>query len=301
MFPSKQRQRGAILIVIVAILILLAVSMLIGKTGEIVAAKGARVSATFEIESAIQKALISFTSTYQRLPCPADPTGATNPGWPNRNTNIAVAAGACTDQAGVVPWNALGLTQSQVTDEWGRLISYRVYDDTISQSQSTLNVGLTQSAGASAIFCANNYIPASSVPPDINGLCDQTNMPAQRTFNDAAAPNFITYAAIYDKGLKVTDFGNTINNVAFILISHGPSGQGGYLPSGTRIAPVAGTLDYVNTQPAVPPGFPMITFNKQTPSDIGIAVGAANFYDDIVSYLTIADLLRYSQQDSRAW
>jgi hypothetical protein len=189
---------------------------------------------------------------------------------------------------GIVPWNALGLTQAQVTDEWGRMISYRVFDGVF---------GLTQDMGASALNCSNNILPASAVAPTANGLCDTASLPL-RTLHTPATPTFITdLATPYDKGLVVNDFGTVENHVAFVLISHGPSGLGGYMPTGNRMMPlpVAGALDYPNTQ-----SFPS-TFSRQAVSNPSFSPGTIGHYDDSVTYVTIAELLRSANQDARSW
>jgi len=290
MCQNRHHQRGAIGLVMVVLLMMLALSILISKTGDLIVGVGKRVTASNDTLDKIRKTLISFTATYQNLPCPADPTGATNPGWPNGSTTLTLGVATCTYHTGVVPWNALGLTQSQVTDEWGRLISYRVYDGPF---------GLTQNTGASALPCSNNLLPASTVAPTANGLCDITFIPSRRTLHSSTSPNFIASSTpAYDKGLWVNDFGTTIKNVAFVLVSHGPSGLGGYMPNGSRMPmPQAGALDYPNTQIQAPP----LSFTRLAVSDPSIATGATGHYDDIVTYLTIADLLRLSSLDSRGW
>ncbi len=257
MCQSRQHQQGFILMVVIVAMMMLALSVLVSKTGELVANAGRRLSTTNDIQDKIQKALISFTATYQRLPCPARPTGATNPGWPEdlALTPPSLPVGlnsTCNNPNGVVPWNALGLSQAQVTDEWGRLISYRVYDGSF---------GLTQDKGASALNCATNIPIISSVPPNpLNGLCDSASG-VHGTLHSTSYPSFITYGPTpsYDKGLKVYDFGPSptvanITNVAFVLISHGPSGLGGYMPNGNQMPmPASDASDYPNTQAS--PGF----------------------------------------------
>lgn len=301
MYRSQRHQQGAVMMIMLVIVIMGVLTALVGMTGEWVAGTGRQFSTTNDTLNQIQKALISFTATYQRLPCPADPSGVNHSGWPNGSIDLTLPVGSCSYPTGVVPWNALGLTQGQVIDKWGRLISYRVYDDSVSTTQSYGTVGLTQNSGASALPCANNYLPASTVLPTSNGLCDPANIPLQRTLHSSSFPNFITSPLStppYDKGLWVYDFGTTVKNVAFVLISHGSSGLGGYLPNGNQMPmPVSGAFDYPNTQTRIPPLF----FTKQAASNTEIAFGTNGHYDDVVNYLTISELLKLTNQDARAW
>lgn len=294
MYRSRPRQRGAVLIIMFVIIMMIVLGVLVSKASELVARVGGQFSIASDTQGQIQKALISFTATYQQLPCPADPTGAVNPGLPSGTST-------CTYPDGVVPWNALGLTQAQVTDGWGRLISYRIYDG---------STGLTQNKGASALNCdTDNNLVTLDVPPTANGLCDSANG-KHDTLHTTLLPNFIQYnfpanpvgsTPSFDKGLKVHDFGPTpavanIANVAFVLISHGPSGLGGYLPNGTRMTmPATDARDYANTQAS--PSF----FIRQAASAPGTDAGTTGHYDDVVTYLTIADLLKLAKQDSRDW
>ena len=291
MRQSRQHQRGAIAMGMIVLISFIVLGILISKTGDFVAASGKRFSITSEAQSKIQAALVSFVGTYQRLPCPADPTGGVNPGWPDGVTPLALPASpTCVFSYGVVPWNALGLSQEQVTDEWGRMISYRVYDGA---------VGLTQDAGASAVNCdTDNYNAAAKfataeVVPTSTGLCSTAG-----NTHDTLRSNFITYTGVppYNKGLNANAFGAGVSNIAFVLISHGASGLGGYLSTGARMSmPDADAGDRPNTQTS--PG----AFVSMAASAPGIAPGKTDHYDDVVTYLSIADLLKLANQDARDW
>lgn len=293
MYLGRQRHRGFMILVVVALIMIIALTALVTMTGELVAGAGRRLSATEGTLTRVQKALVLFASTHQRLPCPAKPSGAMNPGWPDDVSPLALPANAsCAFPAGVVPWGALGLTQEDVTDEWGRLISYRVYDG---------QFGLTQSNGASAINCDTDNVNTQNVEPTATGLCNN-----QSGTHDTLRSHFITYTTFgttpsFDKGLNLHDFGpdpNVANvpNVAFVLISHGPSGLGAYTANGTQLSGIAtGARDYANTQAA--PSF----FIRQATSSADVSPGSAGHFDDLVGYLKIADLLTLAKQDARDW
>src|SRR5258706_15180238 len=75
----------------------------------------------------VDAALIQFVQLQKRLPCPADGTlASTNPGAGIEPVPNAVT-GCTTNQAGgVVPWRALGLAEDDITDGWGRRLTYRI-------------------------------------------------------------------------------------------------------------------------------------------------------------------------------
>ena len=72
-----------------------------------------------------------------------------------------------------------------------------------------------------------------------NGLCDASH------FNTAS--QFLT-----SKGLQVNDAGSLISGVAYVLISHGESGLGAYLPGTTTLVNV-GACSLIG-KPQVAPG-----------------------------------------------
>lgn len=283
MRPEACRQGGFMMMVVVVAILMIALGVLVSQTGDLVAAYSKRFSGSDVVLSRVQQELVNYVANYDRLPCPADPTGAVGAGWPNGNSDITVAATSCTYGSGVVPWKALGLTQEDVTDSWGRLISYRVYDGT---------TGLTQTGGASAVNCDTSNIGTPETPPGTDGLCNADH--------NTLDTSFVTYPATapytYQKGLTVSDFGTTVSAVAYVLVSHGASGLGGYLPSGTQMTlPDAAAADYPNTQ-SLP-----AQFIKMVASATDVAAGSAGHFDDVVSYLKIADLLSLARLAARDW
>lgn len=293
MYLAKRRQRGAMMLVVVLVILVAALTALVNMTGELVASAGRRVSVTEATLTRLQKAMVTFAATHQRVPCPARPSGATHPGWPDDVSPLALpASSSCLYPAGVVPWNALGLSQEEATDEWGRLISLRVYDGSI---------GLTQDKGASAVSCDTDNSNTQNVEPTSSGLCSTAGGK-----NDTLRSHFITYTSFgttpsFNKGLNVFDFGAdpataNVTNVAFVLISHGPSGLGGYVTSGAQVPGMTNvTRDYANTQAT--PSF----FIRQGASAADVIPGASGHFDDVVTYLKIADLLLLAEQDARDW
>lgn len=156
----------------------------------------------------IESSLLQFVMQQKRLPCPAD--GAANAG-----TAVGGPAGCTGDQArGVVPWIDLGLPEIEVTDGWGRRITYR------------LDPNLAVTGRMDMSKCD----PAGTGPVAA-GLCNSAC--ASSDLSLCTPPS--TYLST--KGLRVRSIAGTLimnpagspnTGAAFVLISHGETGGGGY-------------------------------------------------------------------------
>lgn len=277
-------QSGYMLIAVMIIFFAAAVTWFMAQAGMIIAFNNKNFSKTQESINGIQARLVQFVSVNGRLPCPADPVlPVTNPlaGFPNADTDLSNPYANCNYPNGVVPWAALGLTASDVTDEWGRLISYRVYDGLY---------GFTQSGGASAIDCDTDNEGNPNAPPTANGLCDPNHDTLGNAFVTSTSPAF-------NKGLSVNSFSVTKANVAFVLISHGETGLGGYAVDGTRIPFSLNSADYPNTQVLAAPQ----SYIAAPASDRSIPAGAAGHFDDVLGYETLDRMLKLAAVDARPW
>lgn len=290
--PPKPAQRGYTLVALLFVVFAAVATFLVYQGRAAIEAGGKRVTRTQDMLANIQRSLVQFTALNGRLPCPANPALATtnsNAGFPNQNPSLSTAVTTCTYPAGVVPWKALGLRAEDVTDEWGRMVSYRVFDGSI---------GLTQTGGASRVNCdTDNGKRAETYPT--NGLCsaDTNTLDASYTSHRSFPTTSRT------KGLVVSDFGTTASSVAFALISHGPSGLGAYLPSGTRMTlPAASAGDYANTQaPTYYPSQSPAAFISMATSTAEFTPGASGHYDDVVTYLRLSDFAKLTRLTARDW
>lgn len=111
---QKYRQRGAALLLLLAVLGLGAASLLIGAFGRNTG-EAARQQRTLATLAQAREALLGFAATQGRLPRPAAST-----------LDGRERAGDCTDDAqcsGFLPWVALGV---EGNDAWGKLLRYSV-------------------------------------------------------------------------------------------------------------------------------------------------------------------------------
>lgn len=112
--PDRRRQRGAVLLLLVAVLGLGAASLFLTSAGR---ARGdaVRERRTLETLREAREALVGFAVTHGRLPRPA--ISASNG---TESPAPCASEAACT---GYLPWATLGVGRS---DAWGRLLRYSV-------------------------------------------------------------------------------------------------------------------------------------------------------------------------------
>ncbi|MEO7744046.1 MAG: prepilin-type N-terminal cleavage/methylation domain-containing protein [Usitatibacter sp.] len=194
-------------ILIVLVIVALIISLLASLSSGLLAQQRRQVTITRL--NGIDAALVQFVSQQRRLPCPAD--GAASTGTEGTSN----ASGCTGDQSrGVVPWIALGLSETDVTDGWGRRITYRLDPNLAGTSRMDMSkCDPAGTGGLSGTLC--------------NGACSSADL--------ATCTPPATYLAT--KGLKVKSLtGDTLMNpaaapntgAAYVLISHGETGGGAY-------------------------------------------------------------------------
>src|SRR5262249_30994955 len=141
----------------------------------------------------------------------------------------AITAGDCDTPAGTIPWRTIGLSRERALDAWGRKISYRVYRGTATGVGS-----LVQARGASMADCDTIEATPTDVDPG-TGLCK----PVDPADTNPASRSTSPAQFLAGKGLKLQYFGRDLSpendHVAYVLISHGATGQGGYTSAGIQL------------------------------------------------------------------
>lgn len=262
--------RGFTLVEIVVVLFILAV--VIGMAATITRAvigTQKRVVTTTRMAT-VDSALVQFVMQQKRLPCPADGTlasGATNAGV---EANRDPVAGCTSEQNGVVPWQTLGLSETDTMDGWDRRMTYRI-QPLLAADNALDMTGCDPSATIVALTAAGT---CQSGCPSID--------PAQCT-----SP----YNFVYGKGLEVRNVagskvmdpspgvvGTPPTGAGYVMISPGETGGGGYLNSGTLGAStvVDGTEEFKNYA-----SLPLAAYYvDDSENDTS---GAATHFDDVVS------------------
>jgi prepilin-type N-terminal cleavage/methylation domain-containing protein len=215
---SRPRSGGFTLIEVVVVLLIfgIVIAMAAAITRGVVAAQ--KRSLTAARIATVDAALTQFVLQQRRLPCPADGTLASG----NANAGIegARTAAGCSgnQQHGVVPWRALALAETDATDGWDRRLTYRL--DASLGADNGMNMSMCDPAGTGAL-----------VGTGCNPACAATAL--------ASCTPPATFLA--NKGLRIQNVAGTLlmnpaatphTGAAYVVISPGESGGGGYLSSG---------------------------------------------------------------------
>lgn len=190
----------------------------------------------------IETAIALFVSQNQRLPCPANGTlvGTDSnagveqftTGTPN-TCNVGGVAGS--QQHGVVPWRALGISEQDATDGWGNRLTYRVSTHFI--TAAAMNFTLCDPGGTENSTVA---LPDPSIGYCLAG-CTSTTFTTDP--NSCRKPS----AATSGRGLRVQNLGGTpimdptitpSTGAAYVVISHGENAAGSYNNQGILQAAV---------------------------------------------------------------
>ena len=270
---------GAALAMIATLLVVAATTLAIRMTRQ-VEDRTERVSKTQARMERIRAALHAYAATQGRLPCPA--AGALDAGLAVPPTAVDL----CTNRDGTVPWVSLGLRADDALDAWGRKISYRVYDGP---------TGMTRDRGADMTECDTvESSPAAPTAPNFQCTAAHDVLPG---------PGPGTYLdPVTRPGLGVRVGGVSQTQMAWVLVSHGASGQGAWLPGGGRVPVPASADELVNAQaPAVPPAsVPPFVQRDENVVDLDSASAPAHF-DDLLLFETISQLIHAAGREARDW
>ena len=281
--------RGFTIIEILVVLIILSMVLAMAAMVTRGVAAGQKRSITTTRLAGIDAAIVNFVAVQKRMPCPADGTLASAA----NNAGVEItpnAANGCTAQAnGVVPWRTLGLNEQDATDGWERRMTFRT-DPQLGKTDNGggMNMSACDPAGTGAVAAGNSC----------NSLCTSS----------ALASCTPPLAFISGKGLTVKNFAGTANvmdptpgvntGAAYVVISHGETGGGGFLNTGVLFAgtTVDGTAEgnnYANLAYT-----PAVSFYVD--DSINDNAGAATHFDDIVSRPTILTVVNKAGLGPRA-
>jgi hypothetical protein len=260
-----RHERGAGGLLIAVVLLLIIAGFLAALAFFEARGKGERSAQEGQRFDAIKAALVQFVAVNGRLPCPANPAAGSGNAEPETGSAI------CNYPQGSVPWRTLGARREDAIDSWGWKISYRVYTGSAGS--------LTQADGTNLMNCDTVQTLSAGRTPA--GLCRQAK--------DTLDTEFLA-----GKGLTITWFGSVINDAAYVLISHGPSGLGAYtsgssvqksLPASANELQNLATDGFVATNPSAA---------SVAPSDVA-------HFDDVLAYQTISELVKLAGVGARDW
>ena len=229
MHGQSRRADGFTLIEVVVVLLIFGfiLAMAAAVTRGVLASQNRSITTTRM--AGVDAALAQFVQQQKRLPCPGDGTLASTDN--NAGTEGARNAGGCTgNQAnGVVPWRALAISENDATDGWGRRLTYRIDPLLAADAGAGVNGSMDMS------WCDPAGTEGGATPRGCNVACTST------TPTNCTPP----VAFLRGRGLTVktvagvvlmdpqTGTANPPTGAAYVLISAGETGGGGYLNSGT--------------------------------------------------------------------
>lgn len=273
------------ILVVLAILMVIAIAAnLVSRLGD---ASGEIAAATARLKVA-QTALEAYAAASARLPCPADPSAALGAAADGVAAPDAAAAGKCAFPTGTLPWKTLGMRRDDAIDPWGRKLSYRVYAGN--------NGSLTQPNGLRMVGCdtvedSPGGATAVDGPTFVGGLC-RGDLPN----TDVLLRNTTPAQFLAGKGLKLTDMdAPQYDDVAYVILSHGETGFGGYIAaSGAAMPGAPGGDEGKNTQDTGP-------FTIKAHSGYDIEASLATHFDDLLVYRRLPELIQRIGLGARDW
>jgi prepilin-type N-terminal cleavage/methylation domain-containing protein len=243
-----------------------------------------RLSTTVTRLATVDAALIAFVMVQKRLPCPADGTldsANANAGFEGARTD---AAGCQTNQQnGVVPWRSLGLTENDATDGWLRRLTYRVDATLAGASAMDMSgcdpAGTGNTAGGTLRPCQVATCTASNL------VTSSTNCTSPLNFlNGCGLPKGLTVQNL--AGTKIMDpTAVTPTGAAYVMISHGETGGGAYLNSGSLATSTTndGTEEQKN--------YASLALGAYYVDDSISDIPGATHFDDMLSHPTILTVI----------
>jgi prepilin-type N-terminal cleavage/methylation domain-containing protein len=278
-----RRSRGFTLVEIVVVLLIFGIvlAMAAAITRGVVASQKRSLTATRI--AAVDAALVQFVMQQRRLPCPADGTKASSD--VNAGVEGVRNAGGCTgtQAGGVVPFRALALTEAEATDGWERRLTYRV------------DASLAADNGMDMSWCdpAGTESQLAGPRPSCNTGCASTALPS------CTPPYSFLSGTASARGLRVRNLaGATLMNpvagayppipantgAAYVVISSGESGGGGYLNSGTLST--SSTADGTEEQK----NYANLPYVAGTTYYVDDTETASPHFDDVVSHPSILSI-----------
>ena len=215
----RGKARGFTLFEIVVVLLVIGIiiAMAATITRGVTAAKRRSITATRI--ATVDAALVSYVSQQRRLPCPANGTLASSNANAGTENGRTAAGCSATYTNAIVPWRDLGLTEADATDGWDRRLTYRVQP------------GLAADNAMDMSWCDPAGTEGGATPRTCNAACTSTALAS------CTPPSgYLTGRGLTVKNVAGTTHMNPAaaphTGAAYVVISHGETGGGGYLNTG---------------------------------------------------------------------
>lgn len=282
-------QRGFSLIEIAIVLTVLGIVLGMGLQAATRFARTGAIETTEERLAELEEALILYVARNARLPCPSDASdapddagwGASVPRDPAQGDRVC--SGDSTIVRGV-PWRELGLPGNVALDGWKRRISYFVFQDVGNAG----TISLVKDNALNARACV--YQPPGGLAPAADCNTPSPNVPIAdfltgRGFtveDENGAP--ILFPATH--GGAPSDGWERGGGAAFVLVSHGADGCGGFDQEGIAMPACSAGSDQADN--AAPGG-------RFVDGPTDERVGAGGYFDDHIRYISLHELIDHAQ------
>lgn len=290
--PPTLIQRGGIVMPMILSILVLGASTLALQAARQTRQPLAEQRTTEQRMDSLGKALKAYAVIQVRLPCPARGNALTTDvdfGLSSPNA----ATPTCTSPDGIVPWRTLGISQSDAMDGWGRFISYRVPVDTVGPPATA---GMTRVNAADMTNC-DTWEPSSVAPTAPAFACTPSLDVLDTTFLNSRT------------SLTVRVNGTDQPQIAWVLISHGPTGLGAWRSGQNPASRVCGlpqmpalNSDECNNILASP------AFFVQRSPEVLAAGGQplnpqvdTNHFDDVVRFQNIKEFIASTGRGASNW
>jgi prepilin-type N-terminal cleavage/methylation domain-containing protein len=295
-----RRSNGFTLVEIVVVLLIFAVIVSMGAVITRAVMAGQKRSVTTTRLTAIDAALAQYAAVQKRLPCPADgrknSSNAADAGIQFVATTASAGCLLTEQRYGVVPWRDLGLSEEDATDGWGRRFTYRVFP--ILSADSGMDMSQCDAAGGNG-GALTGTCGAAGTP--CCATCVSTSLAACNTPLIFLKPSRSGLAVQNMSGTAVMDpTFNPPTGAAYVVISHGETGGGGYLSTGQLFISATNGKDsdqeksnYADAAPP-PPAFIDDGINDNVDATPSV------HFDDIVSRPSVVTVINKAGLGPRA-
>ncbi len=268
-----RKARGFTIIEILVVLIILGIVLAMAAMVTRGVSAGQKRSITTTRLTGVDAAIVQFVAVQKRMPCPADGTKAATDA--SAGVEVVPDAAGCSAQTnGVVPWRSLGLSEQDASDGWDRRLTYR----------TDAQLGKTNAMNMS--FCDPAGTDAPGPPATCNTACTSSALGSCTTPAAFIAAKGLTVKNIAGTTVMDPVTPNVNTGAAYVVISHGESGGGGYLNTGILATSTTtdGTEEVKN--------YANLAVSAYYVDDATSDVAGATHFDDILSrpsVLTVAN------------
>jgi prepilin-type N-terminal cleavage/methylation domain-containing protein len=223
-----RRQRGFTLVEILVVLIIGSILITMAALFVRAISGGQKRSLTATRLAVVDAALTQYVVLQKRLPCPANGRLLSTDADSGKEIRDNAAQTCLNVQHGVVPWRTLGISDADGTDGWDRRFTYRVDEALTKDAPPGMDMSLCDPASSGS----------STTPAPSCTACTAATLNLCTPPRGFLIGKGLEVRTMSGTGTKIMDPAPTLatappTGAAYVLISHGETGGGAYLGSGS--------------------------------------------------------------------